>query len=78
MSIGVFMDRLEGRGVTFALIADALCVEIPLGAPSVAERHELIARREEVERLVRAALGLAVVAQPTATNPARLTFGQVA
>ncbi len=56
-SIGTFMDRLERLGVTFGLVGDALCVEAPLGALSEAQRHELAARREELERLVRVALG---------------------
>jgi len=52
--IGVFMDILEQRGVTFDLVDGVLCVEAPLGALSEAERHELAARRGEV---VRVALG---------------------
>ncbi len=57
MSIGVFMDRLEQRGVTFDLVDGVLCVEAPLGALSEAQRDELAARRDEVEALVRVALG---------------------
>ncbi len=57
VSIGVFMDRLERQGVTFDLVADELHVNVPLGALSEAQRHELVARRDEVERLVRVALG---------------------
>jgi len=55
--IGVFMDILEQRGVTFDLVADALDVTVPLGALSEAQRDELVARRDEVESLVRVALG---------------------
>ncbi len=57
VSIGVFMDRLERQGVTFDLVGDDLRVEVPLGALSEAERHELVARRDEIARLVRVALG---------------------
>jgi len=79
MSIGAFMDGLEQRGVTFELVEGVLCVEAPLGALSEAQRHELPARREEIERLVCVALGPyeAVVAVVEA-NPAQLTFGAVA
>ena len=51
------MDILEQRGATFDLVDDELCVEVSLGALSEAQRHELAARRGEVERLVRVALG---------------------
>ena len=79
VSVGIFMDILEQRGVTFDLVGDELRVEVPLGALSEAERHELVARRDEVERLVRVALGPyePVVKGPEA-NPAQLTFGEAA
>jgi len=79
VSIGVFMDRLEQQGVTFDLVADELHVNVPLGALSEAERRDLVARREEIERLVCVALGPyeAAVAVVEA-NPAQLTFGAVA
>ncbi len=57
VSIGAFMDILEQRGVTFDLVDDELCVEVSLGALSEAQRDELAARRDEVEALVRVALG---------------------
>jgi hypothetical protein len=70
VSIGTFMDRLERQGVTFDLVTDELHVEVPLGALSEAERHELAARRDEIERLVRVALGpyqpAAAPSEPTA------------
>ncbi len=70
VSVGVFMDRLERQGVTFDLVGDDLRVEVPLGALSEAQRHELAARRDEVEALVRVALGpyqpTAAPLQPTA------------
>lgn len=56
MSIGVFMDLLEKQGVTFDLVDGVLCVEASLGALSEAQRHELAARRAEIEYLVRLAL----------------------
>jgi len=79
MSIGAFMALLEQRGVTFDLVDGVLSVEAPLGALSEAQRQELVARREEIERLVRVALGPyeAAVAVVEA-NPAQLTFGAVA
>lgn len=69
VSIGIFMDLLEQQGVTFDLVADELHVNVPLGALSEAQRHELAARREEVEALARVALGPyqpVVPVQPTA------------
>jgi len=70
VSIGAFMDLLEQRGVTFDLVADELHVNVPLGVLSEAERHELAARRDEIERLVRVALGpyqpAAAPSEPTA------------
>lgn len=70
MSIGVFMDILEQQGVTFDLVDGVLCVEAPLGALSEAQRHELAARRGEIESLVRVALGpyepVVKPSQPTA------------
>ncbi len=79
VSIGTFMDRLEQQGVTFDLVADELHVNVPLGALSEAERQELVARRDEVARLVRVALGpyQPVVATVEAC-PAQLTFGEAA
>ena len=79
VSIGTFMDRLEQQGVTFALIDGVLSVEAPLGALSEAQRHEIAARRGEIERLVRVALGpyQPVVATVEAC-PAQLTFVAVA
>ncbi len=79
MLTGAFMDRLEQRGVTCDLVAGELRVAAPLGALSEAERHALVARREEVEALVRVALGpyQPVVTVPEA-NPAQLTFGEAA
>lgn len=56
MSIGVFMDRLERQGVTFALVEGVLQVSAPLGVLSEAQRQELVARRAEIEYLVRLAL----------------------
>ena len=81
MSIGVFMDQLEKLGVTFGLVDDVLCVEAPLGALSEVQRHELAARREEVEGLVRVALGpyepnVRRVAAPD--GHAQLTFSEAA
>ena len=70
VSVGVFMDILEQRGVIFDLVGDELRVEVPLGALSEAERHELVAWRDEVEALVRVALGpyepVVKPSQPTA------------
>jgi len=57
VSIGVFMDDLERQGVTFDLVANELRVAVPSGALSEAERHALVARREEVKALVRVARG---------------------
>jgi len=57
VSIGVFMDSLEKLGVTFDLVDGELCVDVSLGALSAAERHELAARRDEIARLERVALG---------------------
>jgi len=76
MSIGVFMDSLEKLGVTFDLVADELHVEAPLGALSEAQRHELAARREEVEALVCAALGpyQPTVAPSEPTAPTQTTW----
>ena len=72
VNIGVFMDLREQRGVTFDLVADELQVTVPLGALSEAERHELAARRDEVEALVRVALGpyqpAVTPSQPTQTT----------
>ena len=74
--IGTFMDRLEQRGVTFDLVADELCVEVSLGALSEAERHELVVRRDEVEALVRVALGAyqPAVAPSEPTAPTQTTW----
>ena len=79
MSIGAFMDILEQGGVTFDLVDGVLSVEAPLGVLSEAQRHEMAARREEIERLVCVALGPyeAVVAVVEA-HPAQLTLGAVA
>ncbi len=76
MSIGVFMDRLEQRGVTFDLVDGVLSVEAPLGALSAAERQELAARRGEIERLVRVALGAyqPTVAPSEPTAPTQTTW----
>ncbi len=76
VSIGVFMDRLERQGVTFELVGDDLRVEVPLGALSAAQRHEMAARREEIERLVRAALGpyQPTVAPSQPTAPTQTTW----
>ncbi len=72
VSIGVFMDRLERQGVTFAMVGDELRVAVPLGALSEAERGELVARRDEVEALVCVALGpyqpAVTPSQPTQTT----------
>ncbi len=77
--IGAFMDILEQRGVTFDLVADELQVNVPLGALSAAERDELAARRDEVEALVRVALGSSQpVMQVPEAHPAQLMFGEVA
>lgn len=81
VSIGVFMDRLERQGVTFDLVADELHVNVPLGALSEAQRHEMAARRGEIERLVRVALG---ASQPNEGHvvaddrQAQMALGQVA
>jgi len=76
VSIGIFMDRLEQQGVTFDLVADELHVTVPLGALSEAERHELVARRDEVEHLVRVALGpyQPTVAPSEPTAPTQTTW----
>jgi hypothetical protein len=76
VSVGTFMDRLEQRGVTFDLVADELCVEVSLGALSEAERHELVVRRDEVEALVRVALGAyqPAVAPSEPTAPTQTTW----
>jgi len=79
MSIGAFMDILEQQGVTFDLVDDALRVEAPLGALSEAQRHEMAARRGEIEHLVRVALGPYQPVVPVVeANPAQLTFGEAA
>lgn len=79
MSIGTFMDLLERQGVTFDLVDGVLCVEAPLGALSEAERQELAARRDEVERLVRVALGpYEQAARVAEANPSQLAFGEAA
>lgn len=59
MSISVFMDLLERRGVTFDLVDGVLCVEAPLGVLSEAQRHEMAARR--VENTVLGARGAGAV-----------------
>ncbi len=76
LSIGAFMDILEQQGVTFDLVADELHVAVPLGALSEAQRHELAARREELERLVRVALGPyhPAVAPSTPTAPTQTSW----
>ncbi len=60
--VGVFMDRLERRGVTFALVANELHVTVPLGALS--------------EALVRVALGpyQPAVAPTQPTAPTQTTW----
>ena len=79
VSIGTFMDRLEQRGVTFDLVADELRVGVPSGALSEAQRHELAARRDEVERLVRVALGpYEAVVRVTEASPVQSAFGEAA
>ena len=81
ISIGVFMDRLERQGVTFDLVGDDLRVEVPFGALSEAQRHELVARRDEVERLVRVALGpLQPIEERVVADDrqAQMALGQVA
>ncbi len=79
MSVGVFMDILEKQGVTFGLVDGVLCVEAPVGALSEAQRHELVARRDEVARLVYAALTPYHPAVPVPdAHPAQLMFGEVA
>jgi hypothetical protein len=79
VSIGTFMDRLEQQGVTFDLVADELHVEVPLGALSEAQRHELAARRDEVEHLVRVALGpYELVVRVAEASPVQSAFGEAA
>jgi hypothetical protein len=73
------MDILEQRGVIFDLVADELQVTVPLGALSEAQRQELVARRDEVERLVYAALTpYHPAVQMPEEHPAQLMFGEVA
>jgi len=76
VSIGAFMDLLEQRGVTFDLVADELHVNVPLGALSEAERHELAVRRDEIERLERVVLGpyQPAVAPTQPTAPTQTTW----
>ncbi|HEY8602191.1 MAG TPA: hypothetical protein VIL85_27445 [Thermomicrobiales bacterium] len=56
MTVGAFMDSLERQGVAFDLVDGVLQVSAPLGVLSEAQRQELVARRAEVEYLVRLAL----------------------
>lgn len=62
MTVGVFMDSLEKQGVVFELVDGVLQVSAPLGVLSDAQRHDLTARRAEIEYLVRLAL---TPSQPT-------------
>jgi hypothetical protein len=81
MSVGTFMDSLEKLGVVFDLADGVLCVAALLGALSEAQRHELAARRDEVERLVRVALGPYGPNTRLVTAPvdhAQLTLGEAA
>ncbi len=79
MSVGVFMDILEKQGVTFGLVDGVLCVEAPVGALSEAQRHELVARRDEVERLVRVPLGpYEPVMEVAKASPVQSAFGEAA
>lgn len=80
MSVGMFMDALERRGVTF-ILDDVLCVEIPLGAITDEQRQELVARRGEVEHLVRLALTPAQPAEERVVAhdwQVQMALGQVA
>ncbi len=81
VGIGVFMDILEQRGVTFELVDGVLCVEAPVGALSGAQRQELAARRAEIESLVRVALTPAQPAEERSVaddRHAQMVLGQVA
>jgi hypothetical protein len=79
MTVGAFMDSLECQGVAFDLIEGVLQVSAPLGVLSEAQRHELAARRDEVERLVRVALGpYQPVVRVAEANPVQSAFGEAA
>lgn len=79
MSVGAFMDLLETQGVTFDLVDGALCVEAPLGALSAAQRHEMAARRDEIERLARVALGpYESGVRAAEASPVQSAFGEAA
>ena len=54
-SAGPFMDSLEARGVRFGLRDGRLILDAPRGVLTADDRAEIVARKGEIERLVRAA-----------------------
>ena len=53
-SVGPFMDALEARDVRFGLRDGRLTLDAPRGVLTEDVRNEIVARKGEVERLVRA------------------------
>lgn len=81
MRIGVFMGSLERQGVTFDLVEGVLQGSGPLGVLSELQRHELVARRAEIEYLVRLALTPAQSVEErvvAADRHAQMALGHVA
>jgi hypothetical protein len=81
MRIGVFMGSLERQGVTFDLVEGVLQVSGPLGMLSELQQHELVARRAEIEYLVRLALTPAQAAEERVVaddRHTRIALGHVA
>ncbi len=72
MTTGQFMDSLEKLGVVFAWAAGEMVIHAPPGALWDAQRDELGRRYDEVEALVRVALGpyqpAVTPSQPTQTT----------
>ena len=53
-SVGAFMGSLEARGVRFGLRDGRLILAAPCGVLTADDRDEIVARKGEIEHLVRA------------------------
>ncbi len=60
-----FMADLEARGVRFGLRVGRLVLDAPRGVLTTDDRDEIVARKGEIERLVRAACEPAPSSTPT-------------
>jgi hypothetical protein len=79
MTTWQFMASLEKLGVVFDWVDGEMVIEAPPGALWDAQRDELTRRYDEVEQLVRVALGpYEPVVRVTEASPVQATFGEAA